>query len=158
MSRIEGKVAQILSDRELVLNIGASAGVQVGMRFKVLYRSGIDVVNPDNPNDILGYVEWPKTEVKIVSVKPRLSVGRTFRTITIPAKGTGMAKIFASLDDPMGIGKYEPARKEIETLRSNSGFAAMELSEAESVVQIGDLAVQDTSTEARKDLLGGASY
>ncbi|MFF2772967.1 hypothetical protein ACFVUP_38300, partial [Streptomyces bacillaris] len=69
MSRIEGKVASVLNERELVLNVGAEEGVEVGMRFKILYAGGIEITDPDT-NEALGNVEWPKTEVKIVSVQP----------------------------------------------------------------------------------------
>lgn len=35
-SMLKGKVARILNSREVALNIGADAGVEVGMRFDIL--------------------------------------------------------------------------------------------------------------------------
>lgn len=139
MSRIEGKVAAVLNERELVLNIGSEAGVDVGMRFKILYPGGIEIIDPDT-DEPLGSVEWPKTEVKVVSVQPHMSVGRTFRTITVAAKGQRGLASFAALS--MLGGDYEPEKEVVETLRSSDGFAAKEIDPAESVVQRGDPAVQ----------------
>ncbi len=136
MSRIEGKVASVLNERELVLNVGSVEGVEVGMRFKILYAGGIEITDPDT-NAPLGNVEWPKTEVKIVSVQPHMSVGRTFRTVTIPASGyRGIAELSAL------YGSYAPEKQVVETLRSSDGFAEKEISPSESLVKRGDPAVQ----------------
>jgi hypothetical protein len=139
MTRIQGKVATVLNERELVLNVGADDGVTVGMRFKILYPDGIAITDPDT-HEPLGSVEWPKTEVKIVSVQDHMAVGRTFRTITIPESGSrynaiGVAGLF-------GLNDYEPERQVVETLRSSDGFAEKELAPSESVVKRGDPAVE----------------
>lgn len=140
MTRIEGKVATVLNERELVLNVGSEEGVAVGMRFKILYPGGIEITDPDT-NEPLGNVEWPKTEVKIVSVQPHMAVGRTFRTVTVPEVGKPYLSAFrvASL---LGMDDYQPEKKVVETLRSSDGFAEKEISDAESVVKRGDPAVQ----------------
>lgn len=140
MSRIEGKVASVLNERELVLNIGSDDAVEVGMRFKILYSGGIEITDPDT-DEPLGNVEWPKTEVKIVSVQPHMAVGRTFRTITVPPKGQrGLASYAAALS--MMGSDYEPEKRVVETLRSSDGFAEKEIDPTESVVKRGDPAVQ----------------
>jgi len=140
VTRIEGKVASVLNERELVLNVGSEEGVEVGMRFKILYAGGIEITDPDT-DEPLGNVEWPKTEVKIVSVQPHMAVGRTFRTVTVPASGFrgvgGFASAFNLLADT-----YEPEKEVVETLRSSDGFAEKEIDAAESVVKRGDPAVQ----------------
>ncbi len=141
MTRIEGKVATVLNERELVLTVGSEEGVAVGMRFKILYPGGIEITDPDT-NEPLGNVEWPKTEVKIVSVQPHMSVGRTFRTVTIPASGyRGIVSEYARAFESLS-GNYEPEKRVVETLRSSDGFAEKEISDAESVVKRGDPAVQ----------------
>src|SRR5690242_5755474 len=65
--RIRGKVAAILSKRELILNIGSGDEVQVGMKFVILNSQGMDVRDPDT-GEVLGNVEVPKTVVKVVRV------------------------------------------------------------------------------------------
>ena len=64
-SRIRGKVAAILSKRELVLNIGTEHGVEVGMRFVILNSKGVDVKDPDS-GEVIGTVEVPKTVIKVM--------------------------------------------------------------------------------------------
>ena len=137
MSRIEGKVAAILNERELVLTVGEEQGVQIGMRFDILYSGGIEIADPDSPGTIIGSIEWPKTQVRVIHVYPRLAVARTFHTVTIPAKGIDL-----------GVGvfsrafHYEPEETVVETLRTDESFAEKELDPSQSVVKIGDLAVQ----------------
>lgn len=138
MSRIEGKVASVLNERELVLNVGSDDGVTVGMRFRILYPGGIAITDPDT-DEPLGSVEWPKTEVKIVSVQPKISVGRTFRKFVTPASGTRGMAAYAALNL---MGNYTPERVETETLRSGSPFAEKELDPSESFVNRGDPAVE----------------
>src|SRR5262245_12200727 len=65
--RIRGKVAAILSKRELILNVGSDDGVEIGMKFVILNSQGIDVSDPDT-GKVLGTVEVPKTVVKVVRV------------------------------------------------------------------------------------------
>jgi len=45
LTRIKGKVAAILSRRELILNIGSEDGVEIGMKFVILNSKGIDVTD-----------------------------------------------------------------------------------------------------------------
>lgn len=137
MSRIEGKVASILNERELVISVGSDDGVEIGMQFNILYPGGIAIRNPDNAAEILDSIEWPKTQVKVVQVRPRVAVARTFRTIQIPSKGVDLARmsLLTALD-------YTPARTEVETLRTSGSFAEKEIDPKESVVKIGDPVVQ----------------
>lgn len=148
MSRIEGKVASVLNERELVLNVGSDQGVTVGMRFRILYAGGIEITDPDT-NEPLGSVEWPKTEVKIVSVQPHMSVARTFRQFVTPASGTRGFATFAALNL---VGDYTPERVETETLRSGSPFAEKELDPSESYVNRGDPAVEVPRAPQRPEI------
>ncbi|GAB3055078.1 hypothetical protein GCM10027053_14850 [Intrasporangium mesophilum] len=134
--RIRGKVAAILSKRELILNIGGEDGVEVGMKFVILNQNGVDVTDPDT-GAVLGTVEVPKTVVKVVRVDgPHLSVARTFRTI----KGTpGILALSTSLSGT-------PTRTETLDIESGSSLRA-ELSEQESYVKRGDLALSTEGDE-----------
>jgi len=80
--RITGMVAQILNDRELVINRGAEHDVEVGMRFAVLDPNGIEVTDPET-GEALGDVERPKTIVKVTQVKPKLAIASTYRSRTV---------------------------------------------------------------------------
>ena len=76
---IEGKVAQVLNTRELVINVGSDDGVKRGMIFEVLDDTGSEIRDPDT-NELLGSVLRPKVRVKVTTVEPRLAVASTYRT------------------------------------------------------------------------------
>lgn len=108
------------------------------MRFKILHARGNEVRDPDT-NEVIGNVEWPKVEVKVVDVQEHLSVARTFRTIDIPASGQESVIDFVT----RGVGgNYKPATRRTETLRSDEPFAQRDIHPSESYVQRGDPAVQ----------------
>lgn len=137
--RIQAKVAQILTARDLVLNKGFDDGVSVGMRFAILNRKGADVKDPDT-GDVLGSVELPKTFVKVVAVKERLSIARTFREFQQGGGALwGLVATSASLS--------APPRTTVETLKTDEARLRDELDEKESYVKIGDPAVQMVSEE-----------
>src|ERR1700730_3824695 len=77
--RIRARVAEVLTERELVLNKGSEDGVSIGMRFAILNRKGADIVDPDTGKS-MGPVELEKTIVKVVRLQERLAIARTFRT------------------------------------------------------------------------------
>ena len=135
-SRIRGKVAAILSKREVVLNIGTENGVEVGMRFVILNRKGVDVKDPDS-GEVIGTVEVPKTVIKVVRVDgPKISVGRTFRTI---AGTPGIAGAIVSM-----YGR--PARTETLDIEAGTSIKA-ELDDVDSHVKTGDDALQTEGEE-----------
>jgi len=135
--RIKGKVAAILSRRELILNIGSEDGVEIGMQFVILNNKGIDVTDPDT-GKVLGTVEVPKTVVKVVRVDgPHLSVARTFRTLR------GTPGIFGSIASPIS---GTPDRPETLEITPGSSLKA-ELSEEESYIKRGDIALATQGDE-----------
>ena len=134
--RIRGKVAAILSKRELILNVGFDDGVGVGMKFVIINSQGIDVKDPDT-GAILGTVEVPKTVVKVVRVDgPHLCVGRTFRQVP------GRPGAFDALSSMRGT----PSHMETLDVASGSSLKA-ELTAEESYVKPGDIAVQTEGDE-----------
>ena len=129
--RIRGKVAAILTKRELILNIGSADAVTLGMKFVILNSKGIDVRDPDS-GEVLGSVEVPKTVVKVVRVDDEhLSVARTFRKIA------GSPGLLSSMTNIAGT----PTRIETLDIESGSSLKA-ELSLEDSYIQPGDIAVQ----------------
>ena len=75
---IEGRVARILNERELVINRGTEQGIQDGMKFSILEEAN-DIIDPET-SEVLGSLTREKIRVKIVDVQPRFSVGRTYET------------------------------------------------------------------------------
>lgn len=130
--RIEGRVAQILTARELVINRGEADGVQVGMRFAVLNRRGADIKDPDT-GESLGSVELDKVLVKVVRIAEHLAVARTFRTYKVG--GGALWAITAGMSST-------PPREVVETFNTDERRLKDELDEKESFVKIGDPIVQ----------------
>jgi len=73
---IEGKVAKILDEKTLVLNVGRAAGVEQGMLFCV-YAPVEDVTDPDT-GESLGTWEAVKGYVQATHPQDRLTVCRAF--------------------------------------------------------------------------------
>jgi hypothetical protein len=72
---ISGKIARILSDSEIVLNIGSQDGVEVGMEF-VIYSEDDHIIDPVTGED-LGALETVKGRVKVTHVMEKLSRAET---------------------------------------------------------------------------------
>ena len=78
---IEGKVAAILNDRELIINRGADAGITEDMKFRVLEpEHGIE--DPDT-GEVLGSITNEKIRVRIAEVREKMSIARTYETYVI---------------------------------------------------------------------------
>jgi hypothetical protein len=73
---IEGKVAKILDEKTIVLNVGRAAGVEQGMVFCV-YAPVDDVADPDT-GESLGTWEAVKGYVQATHPQERLTVCRAF--------------------------------------------------------------------------------
>ncbi len=80
MPLIEGKIAQILSDKHVIINVGARDGVRPGMRFAVLFQ-GEEVKDPGT-GEALGRWEVPKGFVAATHVQDRLT---TCEAAAVPA-------------------------------------------------------------------------
>lgn len=122
---VRGKVAQVLNATDLAINRGSADGVQVGTKFAILSNRGANITDPDS-GEILDSVEIAKTLVKIVSVTPRLSVGRTFRSKT----GANFAAILSG------------GTSRTETLRTDERRLQQELDPKDSFIKVGDEAVE----------------
>ena len=134
--KVTGKVAQILSVRELVINRGSEHGVREKMRFAVLNPQGARIVDPDTKEE-LGSVEIPKVLVQAVRVEPRLTVARTYVTHRHVTGGSGIGNMFAPRQE----------REVVETLQLTERPYVEALSEEQSYVKIGDPVVQVISDE-----------
>ena len=72
---IMGKVARILSDEEVVLNVGSVDGVKEDMEL-VIYSEGDHIFDPETGDD-LGAKEIVKGRVKVYHVQDRMARART---------------------------------------------------------------------------------
>lgn len=134
---VAGKVAAILDDRELVINRGEADGVTLGMRFVIMPSQGVQVHDPDT-KEPLGYVPIEKTIVKVVRVQPRLSVGRTFRTIG------GTPGFIASPSFAAAIYGTSPTPELLETTETRLWET---MNEEDLKVRVGDEAIEVSGPE-----------
>ena len=89
---IRGKVAKVLSRREVVLNVGKAHNVEVEMVFDILFQGYDKITDPDT-GEVLGGVERPKARVKVVTANEKLSIATTYRTERVNVGGSGELRI-----------------------------------------------------------------
>lgn len=133
---IEGKVAAILNERELVINRGADAGVKQDMRFKVM-EPGVDIKDPDT-GEPLGTIQREKIRVEVVEVHPKYSVGRTYETYVISVAGIGSDVVDAITRWSPLLGR-EVTR--VRTLRTEQATSKAS-NDKSCFVEVGDQVVQ----------------
>ena len=75
---IEGKIAEILNTRELVINRGSDHGVVPDMVFAVM-EPHLSIVDPDT-EEPLGDLKREKIRVRVSETYPRFSLARTYQT------------------------------------------------------------------------------
>lgn len=127
--KITGSVAQIVSDREVVLNRGTADGVAPGMFFKVLDPKTIDIKDPET-DEVLGSISRVKIVLKAVEVAERITIARTFRTKEVNVGGSGVNILGNLMTPPKVVDK-------VETLRRGEGQPTP-IGLQESIVGIGD--------------------
>jgi len=137
---IEGKVAQVLNERELAINVGADHGVKTGMQFEILSEKPIVITDPDTGDEI-GTREQPKVRVKAVEVQPRMTVASTYETYEVNLGGSGA---FYPLRDILTPPKWVTR---VKTLRIDQSELPGPLDEKDSLVRRGDRVRQIVDTD-----------
>lgn len=129
--RLEGRVAQILNERELVITIGSDAGVKPGMKFAVLSETPLNILDPTT-GAILDVLDREKVRVEASEVRLRITVCRTFRTFGSAAivDRSALSTLFGTL----GPLKHE-------TLRVTDKSFPPPLAAEESYVKVNDRVV-----------------
>jgi hypothetical protein len=127
---LEGKVAAIVSVREVAINLGDRDHVEPGMIFAILADVPLRVEDPDT-RELLAEIERYKVKVKVTEVLERLSICRTYETYET---GGMFPSSFASLI----AGMSGPATRHVRTLKIEDSELPPPLSEEESYVKVGD--------------------
>jgi hypothetical protein len=106
---ITGKVARILSDEEIILNVGSDDGVKEDMEF-VIFSESDHVYDPETGAD-LGAIETVKGRVKIYHVQDQMSRARTLTYQTsVPSPTQVFLRPFVSSIGP----QVELRRRKLE--------------------------------------------
>lgn len=130
--RIRGKVAEVVSDREVILNRGSIHGVAPGMYFAILNPHTVGVTDPDT-EESLGDIRMVKIVVRAVEVAPKITLARTFRTRRVNLGGNGglgIGGLASALREPQYVEQVEKL-----TLDKN---APRKIDPKDSVVDRGD--------------------
>jgi hypothetical protein len=79
----QGHVARLITDDELIVNLGSNDGMKSDMYFNILDTSTENIKDPITGED-LGSIERVKAQIRIVRVAERISLGRIY-----PGRGRG---------------------------------------------------------------------
>jgi len=129
---LEGRVAQIISARELAINIGRAHGVRLGMRFAVLAETPLQIRDPAT-KEVLDTLDREKVRIEVSELRERISICKTYRSWTT-GRGTPLPNLDVSL--------FLPPRRVYETLEAKDYDKPPPLSEEDSYVKINDRVVQ----------------
>lgn len=144
--RLEGRVAQILNAREVVINIGSAQNVQRGMKFAILAETPVEVIDPIT-DEVLDTIDREKVRVEVSEVRERISICRTFRTRTVGGRSGILGNYLLDFIEAQKMYEYEPPRKVVETLRVEDSQFPPPLEEDESYVKVNDRVIQITDAD-----------
>lgn len=127
-AKIEGKVAEIVSDRELILNRGSDHGVEKGMYFNILDTATDSIKDPDS-GEVLGGFKRIKISVVAVEVGPKITLAQTFRSKRVNVGGHGI-NFGSAFTEPRYVDRMETLKLDPEAPRP--------IGPSESAVNVGD--------------------
>ena len=128
---IRGKVARVISTREVALNVGMNNGVEVGMYFDILDAKSENIRDPDT-GEWLGSIRRSKVRVRVTRVQEKLALATT----STERRGFGFS---ASLMPLAWREKYLTLRREEKDWEH--------LDEQDSYVKVGDPVIQVLQAE-----------
>ncbi|MGH3085850.1 MAG: hypothetical protein ACRDSJ_00860 [Rubrobacteraceae bacterium] len=141
---VEGKVAKILNNNQIVINRGRIDSVRQGMTFEVFSEGGEEVWDPDT-GETLGMVEDVKARAEVTEVKDRLAIAKLqveqqtpFGAMDMGEMQEQLQRIFGQMfgDDVrvQGFGMNPQGQGDDDDLESMIGGPLKDLSQ----VQVGD--------------------
>jgi hypothetical protein len=93
---VNGKIARILDEFTVVLNIGSRHGVKEGQVY-LIYEEGEPIPDPDNPSETLGTLEIPKGRVKVTNVQENISLAKSDLWREVRSEPFGSLAVLANL-------------------------------------------------------------
>lgn len=121
---IEGRVARVLNDQELIINRGRKDGVTRGMHFDVLRgESPVKIVDPET-GEALGVLDRPKAVIRVSEVHEKFALCEPYEVLEIGGSRVAPADFFA------------PRRRTPASFKGRDVEIA--ISEDESIIKVGD--------------------
>jgi hypothetical protein len=131
VTKIEARVAQVLSGRQLVINRGHADGVTAGMRFAVMAESPVPILDPET-NQVLDEIDRVKVRVEAIEVRERIAICSTYEY----------------QDVALSIGELIGSRRKVPvTFQADQNGALPPLDPEESYVRRGDRVMQIVEPE-----------
>ena len=124
-SAVEGKIAEVLNEREVAINRGKDHGVKMGTRFKLMET--LRIKDPDSKN-IIGEITREKLRVKVVQLEQSLSIASTYETYETAGVDPTLALLWGA----------QMRTVEVRRIRTTHDFSDAVL------VEIGDIAIELT--------------
>ena len=131
---IEGRVAGILDECHLIINVGSAQGVTEGMRF-VIFAQGADVKDPETGHP-LGKWEFPKGTVKAGHVQEKM-------TVCVAEPPEGGAKPVEGASRVLSADMISVSMREILMRESQAQKLNVNRSQMEGLPEIGPISVGD---------------
>ena len=91
-----GKIADVIDQYRVVINIGASDGVRVGQRF-LIYKIGDEILDPDT-KESLGRLEIIKGKGEVIHTQERLATLQTTEKHEIQRRPVGLIAFAQALE------------------------------------------------------------
>lgn len=126
---LEGRVAQVLNERELVINLGSESGVKIRMTFAVMAEAALPIIDPDTGEE-LALLDREKVRVRATEIMDRISICRTYHFRTV---GGGILSTSAAMQ-----AMFNPEERIYDTFDATKDDYPAPLSPDQSYVQIGD--------------------
>jgi hypothetical protein len=154
---VEGKVAKVLSNNEIVINRGRIDSVRQGMMFEIFTEGGEEVWDPDT-GETLGTVEDVKAKAQVTEVKDRLAIARLQPSEGSPFGAVNMGEMQEQLQRMFGQMFGDDVR--VQGFGMNPGQTDDDNDELESMlggplkdlsqIQVGDAVREIRETQTRR--------
>jgi hypothetical protein len=129
---IQGKVAAILNERDLVINKGENDGVSEGMLFQVT-QPDVPVRDPDSGVE-LGVLVRDKIKVRVIELHEQFSVAKTYETYP--------AHVPSAFEQAESISRGRTVTRVRKIISESDGQSTVTIGIEGSTVNIGDPVVQ----------------
>ncbi len=124
---LQGQVAKILNERDIVINLGRIQGVKKGMKFAIVASTPEEIFDPKT-GEVLDAVDQLKALVQATEVRERITICSTYKTPKISGGIFGALYSFSKL--------YNSPQEVSETMEDFSLPAL--LSSDENYIKRGD--------------------
>ena len=97
MGTIHGKIAKILSEKALIINLGTKDEVDINDIIHIIHI-GEEVSDPDNEKKSLGNLEYVKAILRVTHTQETMSTCAPF---TLPEKQDAMSSLYRTVSSDM---------------------------------------------------------